>query len=32
MITKSGQLGGERALVHCMEYFLQDMQEHQEHH
>ncbi|MDR3231820.1 MAG: hypothetical protein LBT65_10300 [Synergistaceae bacterium] len=24
MITKSGQLGGERALVHCMEYFLQE--------
>ncbi|MDR1874248.1 MAG: hypothetical protein LBQ90_04440 [Synergistaceae bacterium] len=27
MITKSGQLGGERALVHCMEYFLQERQE-----
>ena len=24
MITKSGSLGGERALVHCMEYFLHD--------
>ena len=24
MITKSGSLGGERALVHCMEYFLQN--------
>ncbi|MDR3265342.1 MAG: hypothetical protein LBT15_04955 [Synergistaceae bacterium] len=24
MISKSGQLGGERALVHCMEYFLQE--------
>ncbi|MDR2180119.1 MAG: four-carbon acid sugar kinase family protein [Synergistaceae bacterium] len=23
MITKSGALGGERALVHCMEYFTQ---------
>ncbi|MDR1650051.1 MAG: hypothetical protein LBR71_07295, partial [Synergistaceae bacterium] len=24
LILKSGSLGGERALVHCMEYFLQN--------